>query len=101
MTDRVIGFALLVLLGFAVLGGTATIAYILKRRVGRRMWIIPTSGLVGPVLVMIAAIVFVATDDPDGPPPGMVLLGTLQVAAILTPLTLLASWLVVRLSRQP
>jgi peptidoglycan/LPS O-acetylase OafA/YrhL len=85
----------------AALGGTAILAYVLKRRFGRAAWIIPFSGLAGPALVIVAAVVFVTTDEPDGPPPGNVLLGNLMVGAILAPVTFLVSWLAVRFPRQP
>jgi hypothetical protein len=45
---------------------------------------------------VLTALVFITTDDPDGPPPGMVLIGYIGLAAILAPITFFVSWLTVR-----
>lgn len=81
--------------------GTVAIAYVLSRRFGHKSSVILTSGFAAPVAIVVAAIFFITMmDEPDGPPPGMVLLGNLTISAILAPITSLVSWLTVRIARR-
>jgi len=77
--------------GFCLLSGATAKA---------RIFPVVIAGLALPLLIMIAAYYGVATDDPDGPPPGMVLMGALVIAAITTPVTLIVSGLAVRFARR-
>jgi hypothetical protein len=96
MTDEAIAGMSVFIIGMGVLAGTAILTHVLRRRFGRTPWLIPTIGLAGPILVVLTALVFITTDDPDGPPPGMVLIGYIGLAAILAPITFFVSWLTVR-----
>ena len=85
------------LLAFAL---TAAAAYFLGRRLKRRVPAILVAGLALPLTIIFAALYAVSTDEPDGPPPGMVLLGALSVAALTTPVTLILSGIAVRFARR-
>lgn len=100
MSDATISFTFLPVSTLVALLATAAFAYILGRRLKDARAAVVIAGLALPVAVMIAAFYGVSTDDVDGPPPGMILLGALAIAAIATPVTLIVSGLVVRYARQ-
>ncbi|MES2288671.1 MAG: hypothetical protein V4530_02955 [Pseudomonadota bacterium] len=100
MSDTAITFTILPLSALVALLATAAIAYFLGRRLKDRVPAILIAGLALPVTIMIAAYYGVTTDDPEGPPPGMVLMGALSVAAIAAPITLIVSGLAVRYARR-
>lgn len=79
---------------------TAAIAYFLGQWLkDRKILAVLIAGLTLPIIIMLAAFYGVATEEPDGPPPGMVLMGALAVAAITSPITLIVSGLAVRFGR--
>jgi hypothetical protein len=96
MTDEFIAITLLAVLGAVSLMATAAIAYLFGRRFKQRSLAIFLAGSVAPLAMLAAAFYGVATDGPDGTAPGNVLMGAFLGAAILTPITLLASWLTLR-----
>lgn len=95
MSDAAITFTILPLATMVALLVTAAIAYVLGRRLERDTAVI-IAGFSLPIIIMIAAYYGVTTDEPDGPPPGIILLGALAVAAVTAPVTLIVSWFVVR-----
>ena len=83
-----------------LLGATAILAHLLGRRVEHQATAIAIGGSAVPLFILAASIFFVFTDGPDGPPPGMVLMGNLVLAAVLAPITLLESAFFVRRARR-
>ena len=100
MTDRAVAVTILVIMGIVALLATAAIAYFLGQRFKRKSLAVLIAGFAVPITILTAAFYFVATDEVDGPPPGNVLSGSLLLAAILTPITLLTSSLAVRHARR-
>jgi len=100
VSNAAVTFTILPLSAALALLATAAFAYFLGRRLKARIFPVVIAGLALPLLIMIAAYYGVATDDPDGPPPGMVLMGALVVAAITTPVTLTVGGLAVRFARR-
>jgi len=91
---------LAVLAGLSVVAAIATaiVAIFLRRRMKRPSAAATLAGLVVPLLLCALALpaMFDAGSDVDGPPPGMVALGVLTLAAVLAPITLIVSGLVTR-----
>ena len=79
---------------------TVGIAYLLHRRLKRRLAAVLIAGFAVPVAWTLATAYFVVTEGPDGPPPGPVLEGNLLAAAVLLPVTLLVGALTIRFSRR-
>ena len=100
MSDAAVIFTILPLSAALALLATAVFAYFLGRRLKARIFPVVIAGLALPLLIMVAAYYGVATDDPDGPPPGGVLVGALLVAAITTPVTSIVTGLAVRFARR-
>lgn len=100
MTDHAVAVTVLAIMGVVALLATAAIAYFLGRRFKQKSSAVLIAGIAVPITILMAAVYFVATDEVDGPPPGNVLLGSLLVAAILTPITLLTSGIAVRRARR-
>jgi len=100
MSDAAIAFTILPVSAIVALLVTAAIAYFLGRRFKQQVPAILIAGLTLPVAIMLAAFYAVSTDEPDGPPPGMILLAALSVVAVVTPITLVVSGLAVRLARR-
>ena len=93
-------FTVLLVPSIVALLATAAIAYFLGPRLKRPLSAVLIAGFAVPTAIMMVALYVVATDGPDGPPPGMVLLGAMFVGGVLTPITLLVSGLAVRHARR-
>lgn len=100
MSDTTLTFTLLPVSALVALLATAAVAYFLGRRLKERLPAILTAGFCVPMIIMVAAWYGVATDEPDGPPPGIILMGALAVAVIVTPFTLIVSGLAVRFAHR-
>ena len=79
---------------------TAALAYLLGRRLAGRLPATLVAGLSLPALISILGLYYASTEGVDGPPPGMILLGSLAVAAIATPVSLIVSGLAVRFAHR-
>ena len=87
-------FAAVIVVGFI----TAFIATALRKRIRRPATSAALAGLVIPLLLCCLGFfgMLDAGTEVDGPPPGNVLAGTLGLAVVLTPFTLIVSALVTR-----
>jgi len=100
MPNAAVMFTILPVSAVVALLVTVAIAYFLGRRLKQQLLAILIAGFALPVAMMLSALYAVSTDQPDGPPPGMMLLGALSVVAVVTPITLILSGLAVRRARR-
>lgn len=78
---------------------TALLAFFLGRRIKQSLAIL-VAGFALPVVTIFAGAYSIWTSEPDGPPLKMVLPVILTAVAVLTPVTLILSWLVVRSTKR-
>ena len=98
MSGATLAFTILPVSAIVALLLTIPGAYFLGRHSKKKLQATLVAGLALPTLMMALTFYSVVTDEPDGPPPGSVLEGVMTVVAIITPITLIVSWLTVRLT---
>lgn len=92
-------FTFLPVSGAVALILTAALAYFLGRRFTDRRPAILIAGLALPVLIAVLGLYNAVSKGADGPPPGIILLASIAVAAITAPVSLTVSGLAVRFAR--
>ena len=92
--------AILVGCALAFMAITAGAAAVVRLLTQRNKVAITAGGLLVPASILLGVVVFTFDTDVDGPPPGMVIGGAMLAIAIAAPITMLISYLTVRLINQ-